>query len=391
MHLTEAKLSAESRNDLPDKKFGLPEQRKYPLNDEAHVRKAIQFFKFCPEKDRPTLANNINKRMKELKISSNVSKKNPLSEFVKPGWVITVTEAVDELMSDDKLLLEFLEDCKNENKNQLYIIDKCTSKCSLTESATAIENMLKYNIEPDFIRKLTSHGDFSLSLNPLDVVKLTEAFDSVFESKDIYGSKIWYALDNSKEGLYLILKENNDENILYGIHVSEEKQARVLTEKFTYPEKFEVKTLDYSRLMMCDNWKTASLVEGLNIDSEGNMKFSISKKKSYMDLYAENHRILMQNVENENNEGIKTNLASAFALISMIEKDEKYKQRDGELVKARAFLINDFKTYLKKLQKAEPDFDFAEYYATKDYDKFVVNVSPNSVSGIKKIVRALLV
>lgn len=391
MNLIEAKLSAESRNDLPDKKFGLPEHRKFPLNDETHVRKAIQFFKFCPEKDRSVLANNINKRMKELKITSNVSAKNPLSEFVKPGWAIAVNEAVNELIDDKELMLEFLEDCKNENKSQLYIIDKYTDNCSLTEAAANIENMLKYNIEPDFIKKLTSHGNFSLSLNPLDVVKVTEAFDSIFESKDVYGSKIWYGVDNSKEGIYLILKENDDENILYGINVSEEKQARVLTEKFTPSESFGVRTMDYSRIFMSDNWKAVSLTEGLKIDSEGNMKFSINKKKSYMDLYAENHRILMQNVENENNEGIKTNLASAFALISMIEQDEKYKQRDVELVKARAFLINDFKTYLKGLQKAEPDFDFAEYYATKDYDKFVVNVSPNSVSGIKKLVRALLV
>lgn len=35
------KLGAEQRLSLPDQKFGLPEERKYPINDLSHARNAL--------------------------------------------------------------------------------------------------------------------------------------------------------------------------------------------------------------------------------------------------------------------------------------------------------------------------------------------------------------
>jgi hypothetical protein len=35
-----ARLNASARNALPSSKFGLPEQRKYPVNDRSHAAKA---------------------------------------------------------------------------------------------------------------------------------------------------------------------------------------------------------------------------------------------------------------------------------------------------------------------------------------------------------------
>lgn len=35
-----AKLTAATRNKIPKKKFGLPGERKYPMEDKAHARNA---------------------------------------------------------------------------------------------------------------------------------------------------------------------------------------------------------------------------------------------------------------------------------------------------------------------------------------------------------------
>ena len=72
---------------------------------------------------------------------------------------------------------------------------------------------------------------------------------------------------------------------------------------------------------------------------------------------------------------MKTNVGFMFALISIIERDKKYKKHDQELIKARAFAMNDFKTYLKHIQEVEPDFDFIKFYQENDYDKIVLNIS----------------
>ena len=63
MNILEVKLSTEHRKDLPDSEFGLPKERKYPLNDESHVRSAIMFFKYCKPEQRRELAKNINLKL----------------------------------------------------------------------------------------------------------------------------------------------------------------------------------------------------------------------------------------------------------------------------------------------------------------------------------------
>ena len=55
----ERKLDAESRNKMKDSTFGLPEERKYPLNDASHVKSAIAFFKYCPADKKHSLAKKI--------------------------------------------------------------------------------------------------------------------------------------------------------------------------------------------------------------------------------------------------------------------------------------------------------------------------------------------
>ena len=75
-----AKLTAEQLKALPDSMFGLPKERKYPMPDEEHVRKAIQFFRYCEESKRPELAKNINRRAKELKMKLKIQ---PSSAFYK--------------------------------------------------------------------------------------------------------------------------------------------------------------------------------------------------------------------------------------------------------------------------------------------------------------------
>ena len=86
-----AKLTAEQLKALPDSMFGLPKERKYPMPDEEHVRKAIQFFRYCEESKRSELAKNINRRAKELKMKLKIQ---PSSLFYKYADKEILKEAV---------------------------------------------------------------------------------------------------------------------------------------------------------------------------------------------------------------------------------------------------------------------------------------------------------
>lgn len=88
-----AKLTSEQLKALPDSMFGLPKERKYPMPDKEHVIKAIQFFRYCPDKDKPELAKNINKKAKEYGLKVKVQTSSPFYKYadkdiLKEGLIV---------------------------------------------------------------------------------------------------------------------------------------------------------------------------------------------------------------------------------------------------------------------------------------------------------------
>ena len=70
-YLEERKLSSEDRKKLKKSTFGLPEDRKFPLNDEQHVKSAMAYFKGCPEEKKGKLARKIKSACKKFGIEIN--------------------------------------------------------------------------------------------------------------------------------------------------------------------------------------------------------------------------------------------------------------------------------------------------------------------------------
>ena len=66
-----AKMKAKQRNKLPKKLFGIPSKRKFPLNDQAHVKAAVRLFGRASDADKPALARKILRRAKELGMDSS--------------------------------------------------------------------------------------------------------------------------------------------------------------------------------------------------------------------------------------------------------------------------------------------------------------------------------
>ena len=88
-----AKLSAKQIKALPDSMFGLPKEHKYPMPDEEHVRKAIQFFGYCEESKRAELAKNINRRAKQLGMKLKIQPSSAFykyadREIIKEGFIV---------------------------------------------------------------------------------------------------------------------------------------------------------------------------------------------------------------------------------------------------------------------------------------------------------------
>lgn len=70
-YLEEKVLTSEERNNLSSKSFGLPKEKKFPLNDAAHVRSAISYFHTCPADKKKTLARKIRSACHKFGIEIN--------------------------------------------------------------------------------------------------------------------------------------------------------------------------------------------------------------------------------------------------------------------------------------------------------------------------------
>lgn len=132
------------------------------------------------------------------------------------------------------------------------------------------------------------------------------------------------------------------------------------------------------------------LDESFSINNSGDILITLNPNKSFMDQYDEIHKVLQENKKNNNIEGMKHNLGLMFSLITMIERNKKYKNRDKEAVKARAFAINDFKSYLKIIQKEDKNFDFMKFYEENHYGKTILNIDIETIKGIKQIFKSIL-
>lgn len=74
-------LTTEQRDDLPEKTFGIPELRKFPLNDRKHVRQAVIVFNHVSPEYEKELARNIKRAMAKFKIKMNVSEQNRFNKY----------------------------------------------------------------------------------------------------------------------------------------------------------------------------------------------------------------------------------------------------------------------------------------------------------------------
>lgn len=90
--MQEASMTTAERKALANEEFGLPNDRKYPLNDETHIREAINKFGFCKPEFKKELSSNIVKRALLLGLFDKVyvSDKHPNKSFF-PEWFIGKT------------------------------------------------------------------------------------------------------------------------------------------------------------------------------------------------------------------------------------------------------------------------------------------------------------
>jgi len=262
----------------------------------------------------------------------------------------------------------------------------------------SIIEFLKGSLNPKFIEYYNKN--YTLKLDNKDLLffnELKSIFSGVYNSTDRNCELIYYGVGERR--LYLLAKHKIDSNELILIKLYDDSLETNLIPLISDDSK-DLETLDMKIIYLNkkggeETYNSKVLTEGISVDEDG-IKFYFKPRKSYMDDYSENHKLLVENFKSKNYEAMKHNLAYLFALINSIERDVIYKKKNidtdklKDAQKARAFAINDFKTYLKEVQKNEKDFDFTKYFENGGYDTFVYNIDTKSILGVKKLFKIIM-
>jgi rubrerythrin len=226
--ISEATLTSEERNRLKDTDFGIPELRKYPLNDEVHVIQAIRFFKDAPEKYRKELAERIVSKAKEYNMdweSWNV---------LKPYLVKTVKESfnMSNFVRDPSALKTFMEsDAKNEDEKET---DENDSR-NLT-----IEELEDFDDDD----KIFTSGDFDefaddVNLEDNDINNIEIGIDdsdvhNEYDVKEVETLNNLIAAENDAMNDYFEAGKNTNQEILRRLYADIGAEERFHAEQLIY-------------------------------------------------------------------------------------------------------------------------------------------------------------
>lgn len=206
----ESELSYSERQRLLPSEFGVPDKRKYPLNDEDHVRAAVRMFNQCDPDDEKELAENILKKMKKFGITDiKVSAANRFKKYYNPSQNKNESTILNELSNipDNKIVVgtDFHFVGYDDNHENIIIKPK-----------SYIEKIIKEQND------LTGNNGIFIYLGDL----LYKGFHSEFEIPNTMKEEVISYIKRFK-GKYKILIRGNHDNL---------------------PDEFYIKTLGFTHV-----------------------------------------------------------------------------------------------------------------------------------------------
>lgn len=287
-----------------------------------------------------------------------------------------VSKECEKMKEDMELKTRFRD--KTQRLNYLSISSNMDDSISGTDLSDKISSIINNN--PSFLSCGGTQCKTELSGKSLLMFRriyTNDQFSGSFYSESPYTNRKLHFLVKDSNQVILVVTDKNDDN-LYFIYLDMtnlEKPYKKTKVKITVPE-------------------TNNLMESFTIDEDGSVKIELTKRTNLMDEYDTNHKRIKEAYKNNNLDEVKLLLAYDFALLDRIEHDLNNKKlskaKREELVKAKQFLMNDFKTYLRLVTKKEPKFNFTKYYDSCDEIKKFFVVDRKTINGIKALLRNIL-
>lgn len=447
--ILEDKLATKKRNKLKDSEFGIPELRKYPLNDEAHVKSAIKFFNYTEPKYEKELAKNINKKIDEYELSDiSVGENNRFSKYYKPYYnEATKSKKKDELLpvyivttytatTFGKVIQAYTHNMYthasigfDSTLNKLYSFNIAHTGGKM--GGLSIESIQQYlndnedsdlNVSVIYLKK----EDFTKLQDRLDLyIKNVEK--TSYNFRNIFNIAI-NKVENGSEGFSMVCSQFVD-SMLKAINiditgkpsnlvtpgdlsmVSNPKVYKVYegkakgynpknTDKILHKLVGSIKPILESKFIRNAKigiYYALPIFEAkelpIGFDDSGALLIKNYKTIDYNVEYTRCNKLLKSYKTNKNYEGMKYELCKLWFMNTVLLKKIEVAKNDKEkeaLVKSRAKIMNDFTIYLNEVNKNVPGFNFSEYYEQTPFGDAVIKISGSTLKYTAQYLKAAL-
>lgn len=201
------------------------------------------------------------------------------------------------------------------------------------------------------------------------------------------------------EELISEIKNENYNSLL--LHINNNKNLNKLLEvseylNFYISNKYVKNTIELSRFKNTLNEVSMNLkptIE-LSLDNDGTLLIKKHENVNFMTIYNNSHILIKEYADAGNITGVKYELCKLWMMKVLLDKqihdseDRFFKKKINinEINKTKAFIMNDFKTYLRFVLKKEKNFNFNEYFNNSQFGKEVYKIDKRLLSFIKNII-----
>ena len=126
----------------------------------------------------------------------------------------------------------------------------------------------------------------------------------------------------------------------------------------------------------------------IHVEKDGEVSINL-KDELTLANYSETHRLLQADLQSDDTEGLKLNIAYVFSLITIIEtkyvfgkKTDKYSKEYKDAINLRGMLISDFNTGLNAIRKKDPSFSFIKFYKESGFESAVYKFNAKAITNL---------
>ena len=169
---------------LPDSEFGIPEEKKFPIDSKAHVISAMKLFGHADESKKKKLARRIASKAKEYDVELMPEVQKYLKEESSSLNESQIGELVVIDPTDDLQELEYWYERFNQLPNRLRILsdDECIRLYGKTNMEMYLDLKLQLTI---YTEREKDEDDFELPDNEFGNNQMTTYMDDIKEETDM--------------------------------------------------------------------------------------------------------------------------------------------------------------------------------------------------------------